>query len=212
MIQVCNKLQGTLLLKMGIWRNKMIDKRIQKTRQDIHECFIQLLNEKDIDKISVSDVCRLANINRKTFYNHYANLSVLMDEIENNIVSDFEKIVEGQDLAMFFMNPQVFFSSFNQLIQENYTFYDTLISNNHSFGLVLKITESLKSKMRDYLWSTNQFSEENVEYIVTYTTAGLLSMYQGLFKSKNNWDSQYISEFLRKIVMNGVASFIQIEK
>lgn len=47
------------------------DRRIVRTKKDIKETFISLLEEKGFEKISVSDLTEHANINRGTFYLHY---------------------------------------------------------------------------------------------------------------------------------------------
>ncbi|RIL83445.1 TetR/AcrR family transcriptional regulator, partial [Staphylococcus cohnii] len=47
------------------------DRRVRKTQNAIKHAFIQLLNEKDLDKITISDITHKADINRGTFYLHY---------------------------------------------------------------------------------------------------------------------------------------------
>lgn len=44
------------------------DKRVIKTKHAIYKAFVELLNEKDINQITITDVAKRANINRKTFY------------------------------------------------------------------------------------------------------------------------------------------------
>ena len=46
------------------------DKRIVKTRTAIKTAFLQLALEKDIGKITVSNITEKAEINRSTFYLH----------------------------------------------------------------------------------------------------------------------------------------------
>lgn len=47
------------------------DRRVRKTKQAIKNAFIQLLNKKDLEKITIQDITELADINRGTFYLHY---------------------------------------------------------------------------------------------------------------------------------------------
>ena len=52
---------------------KKTDRRVKYTKQAIRDSFLKLLSEKPIEKISVTEICREAEINRGTFYSHYTN-------------------------------------------------------------------------------------------------------------------------------------------
>jgi len=52
----------------------------------IRQAFLSLLGEQTVDKITVADVCRLAEINRATFYRHYDNQYGILRELEQNLL------------------------------------------------------------------------------------------------------------------------------
>ena len=49
----------------------MRDRRITKTRKAIQNAYLNLLKQKGTEKITISDIAREADIDRKTFYLHY---------------------------------------------------------------------------------------------------------------------------------------------
>lgn len=59
-----------------------IDKRIIKTQKAIKEAFMLLTMDKEIEKITVSDIAEKAFINRSTFYLHYNDARDVMQDIE----------------------------------------------------------------------------------------------------------------------------------
>ena len=59
---------------------KKVDRRIVRTRKAIMDAFDQLAAEKSIDKITVSAIVRIADIDRKTFYLHYSSINDLLDK------------------------------------------------------------------------------------------------------------------------------------
>jgi len=65
------------------------DLRVVRTRQMIRDAFIDLLEHKSYDKITISELTKQANINRVTFYSHYTDLddflSQFVDELIDNI-------------------------------------------------------------------------------------------------------------------------------
>ena len=51
-----------------------MDLRIQKTKAAIKEAFFELRRKKPIEKITVTELSRLAGINKATFYLHYSDI------------------------------------------------------------------------------------------------------------------------------------------
>ena len=57
------------------------DRRITKTRKAIYSAFLQLLNQKDYETITVQEIIDLADVGRSTFYSHYESKELLLDEL-----------------------------------------------------------------------------------------------------------------------------------
>ena len=54
---------------------KKQDRRTRYTRQTIKDTFLELLKQKSFTKITVTEICKNAEINRGTFYLHFTGLS-----------------------------------------------------------------------------------------------------------------------------------------
>ena len=52
-----------------------------RTKQAIRQAFIELLNERPLDKISVKDIAERSTVNRNTFYYYYTDIYALVEEI-----------------------------------------------------------------------------------------------------------------------------------
>ena len=57
------------------------DRRVVRSRRAIVQAFEQLLAERPLDKITVSAIAQRADVDRKTFYQHYGSISGLLDAI-----------------------------------------------------------------------------------------------------------------------------------
>ena len=55
------------------------NKRGKETVKRIDEAFVSLLQEKSLHEVEISELCELAQINRSTFYAHYADVTALAD-------------------------------------------------------------------------------------------------------------------------------------
>ena len=67
-----------------------MDKRIVNTKERITDRFMKLLKTTALDKITVTQICRRANINRATFYKYYDNPYNLLGKIESEYINLFE--------------------------------------------------------------------------------------------------------------------------
>ncbi len=63
------------------------DPRIARTEAAIRSAFIRLVEEKGFARVSVKDICDRAEMNRNTFYLHYADKEELMSQILGNILA-----------------------------------------------------------------------------------------------------------------------------
>lgn len=69
------------------------DPRIIRTRQLIREAFVELLQEMDIEKLSVNRIAERATINRVTFYLHYRDITDMMEKMADEMIENIEGIV-----------------------------------------------------------------------------------------------------------------------
>ncbi|MCC3371456.1 TetR-like C-terminal domain-containing protein [Cohnella sp. REN36] len=70
------------------------DPRILRTRRLLREAFVELLQEMEIDKITVNRLAERATINRVTFYLHYKDIPDMMDKMADEMVEDLSAILE----------------------------------------------------------------------------------------------------------------------
>lgn len=66
------------------------DVRIYKTKKNISEALIILLNEKDFNQITIKDICSRSLISKSTFYSHFVDKYDLMEKIVNKYAVFFK--------------------------------------------------------------------------------------------------------------------------
>ena len=76
-----------------------MNQRIRLTKRLLHESLLDLLDQRPIDKISITELCEHAGINRSTFYAHYESVRDVIAEIESEITEKVREIccVRGAD-------------------------------------------------------------------------------------------------------------------
>ncbi|RQO42563.1 hypothetical protein DBR39_01410 [Chryseobacterium sp. KBW03] len=71
------------------------DRRVKFTKLVLREALLDLLKEKSINQISVAELCRLADVNRNTFYSHYNGPYEILNVIENEMFEELAIAIEN---------------------------------------------------------------------------------------------------------------------
>ncbi len=71
-----------------------VDRRVKRTKRQLTKALTKLLLEKSLKDISVLELTELADINRGTFYLHYKDIYDLYEQIENEIINEFNSIIK----------------------------------------------------------------------------------------------------------------------
>lgn len=64
----------------------MEDKRIVKTKRSLKKALTDMLEKKDFEHISITELCRKAEVSRITFYSHYSDKYALLDDIFSDMI------------------------------------------------------------------------------------------------------------------------------
>lgn len=70
------------------------DARVRYTKMRIRDAFFECLEKKQVSKITVKEICDIAEINRATFYKHYADPFELLQKIEEEELGAIQKSIE----------------------------------------------------------------------------------------------------------------------
>ena len=65
----------------------MEDKRILKTKRSLKKAMTEMLDKEDFEHISITELCRRAEVSRITFYSHYSDKYALLDDIFNDLLA-----------------------------------------------------------------------------------------------------------------------------
>ena len=155
-----------------------------RSRRMIREAYTVLLKEKDLSKITVTDIVNRADINRATFYAHYPDVRGVTEEIENEIIA---KILKEFEFTNFFRNPTPLLLQLSRYLEEDAEFYRILIKANGSEMFM----EKLKKVFTDYMLNDSDIPEDMrhskmVSLRVCYFAGGIVNLYKQWFRGDLN--------------------------
>lgn len=126
----------------------MEDLRVKKTKSLIKGAFIELVEEKGFDHVTIKDICNKALINRNTFYLHYYDKVDLLNKIASEV------FVEQENTISFVSNKENvsresikkgLLETFNVLSKE-IEFYRVILLDSSMSGFIDKFANELKNR------------------------------------------------------------------
>ena len=127
------------------------DPRIRRTQAAIQDAFVRLMQQKEYDAITVTDISEEAQINRKTFYAHYETKEHLyariMEEMFLDLFSSFMYEKKAPDTALDEIALDADIAGFFGKVERYREMLNTLIAGKTSF-MAFEIAEDvIRGKM-----------------------------------------------------------------
>lgn len=182
------------------------DRRIIKTRRAIRDAFLKLMREKDIEKITIKEIAEYADVDRKTVYNYYDGIYEILDELETELVNNFEEKTKELDYGV--EDPLEFFKVLTELLNENIEVYSQLLGVKSSTNLSEKIFLFLREKIYKSLTSSGVVEDEKAALATEFITAGMFFAYRTWFQSDRATHLSEISKGIGTLVMDGINKYL----
>jgi AcrR family transcriptional regulator len=187
--------------------NRKVDIRVIKTKKAIREGVLQLLSEKTIDDISITELAQISQINRKTFYNYYQNPHQVLDELESELVEEFVCAINASDWEDWYDGKNFdfhkIFSCVTKSVQENRETYRYLLKIRRTSDIMIKIENRLKVEAVEYFSKYMDVPHEFVEMVMEYVISGMFAVYQKWFHDGQQVPAEEVS---KKIGVMSVAA------
>lgn len=151
----------------------MEDRRIAKTKGALREAFVCLLRTKSLNDITVAELCRVANVDRRTFYNHYNNVGEIIDEIDGIAISILSDAIK--DIPI---HTKEFFDQFTKIMLTNMDYYEVIVREDRSFAVLEARCKKILSRgLVEYYSKHSSVDPLHLEYMAEYCASGIMSVY-----------------------------------
>ena len=142
--------------------NTKNNKRRQETIHKIESVFLDFLQTKELSQISVSDICKAADINRSTFYANFYDVYDLADKLREKLEADLAGVYAEELETQ--TNSNDYLKLFRH-IYENQIFYRTYFK--------LGYDEKHQITVYDYDLAEKRFDNRFVDYHIEFFKHGL---------------------------------------
>ena len=184
-----------------------MDRRTKYTKNIIKETFIDLLSEKDISKVSVSEICKIADINRATFYRYYLDVFDLLDKMEDEFVLEVRNAYEINDNDEQPLSHYVL--ALLKICYDNQKLAKILFTATGKPYFLNTILEEAYNKCK-IRWSKEMpgISNEDIEYATVYIFNGTLGIVNYWIQCDFDKSTEEIASIIQDLAFYGIKRFI----
>lgn len=169
------------------------NRKVKYTRRVIKEAYCNLLKEKPIDKISVAEICTLADVHRGTFYQHYHDIYDLQEKIEDELMEKFDEMMPAIESGQYDISEAVISSVF-----EEREICRAILGENGSADFLIKVIE--KSRKSSYVkYAALGFDKKDFNGVFIYLTSGCIGVIRDWIMRDYNESPEYVIKMIRRI-------------
>ena len=154
-----------------------------RSRKLINDALADLLTEKPLDKITVTDVVSRADINRGTFYAHYQDIPDVVDHLIQQTFSAIRDAMTGQPVTADNVGA-VLLGTVQSILEEDMVFYQKILSSSASAILQEQLVQIVMEFMLEYKDRFFSGSHEEYKIAIGFCAGGLSNLYRDWFFGK----------------------------
>ena len=192
---------------------KKSESKYFNTAVRMDQAFLELLEKKDMEYITVKEICEAAGVNRSTFYLHYETIDDLLAESVQYMNQQFQehmklgaekfvsKIRECPLEELYLVTP-TYLIPYLEYIRQNKRLFRTALKNSGS----LRLDGTYRRMMRHVflpILERFQVPEADREYMVAFYISGLMAILSEWLKQDCEDSIEHICAIMEQCVMRG---------
>ena len=178
------------------------DKRIEKTKKALRESLFELLQQREINDLTVTELTNLAHINRSTFYLYYNDLYDMLEKIQDEIYDEFilnlkavktDGITENDfaELCLICL----------QYCQNNLSLCKFILNNDVNSRLLLRVKNAVRSVVPD---SAKFYPQTDARYYLTdYCLTAIINVILIWMNDGMKIHAESMASFFAAVYMKG---------
>lgn len=185
------------------------DLRVQRTINSIYQAFEDLICEKDYSKITVTELARRAQINKKTFYRYYETLDDLLAEIQARYSQGYlREVADYQYPRDLEKSIDVFF----RYSAKQGEAYDRITSSRSYSGIRQQMINKVMKKTWGQSIEFNRLSDWEKRVLLNFIEHTGLTIYQEWVLDGRKEPISDVIEQAQVLMRGGVDQYLKLKK
>lgn len=190
--------------------NQYQDLRVQRTINSIYDAFEQLICEKDYQKITVTELARRAQVNKKTFYRYYPTLDDLLIELQARYSQAYLKEISDFQYPRDLAKSVATFFTYSSSQGEAYDRITTC-----SVGSYVGIRQQMINEVMNKTWGQsrefNQLEDWKKRILLDFVEQTGLKVYMTWVKNGKVEPLEVVIDAATDLMQGGVERYLKLE-
>lgn len=156
-----------------------------RSKKLIRQAFADLMENRSIDSIKVTEIVEKAGISRATFYAHFSDANAVINQLENEIIEKLNDLLSGLKYHKFVEDSISILYKIEGYIEEDLELFSKLIKSSSSDRFI----NELKQMALNKLFLQSEIPEEilkNKEFLISinFIAGGMVNLYTSWIKKE----------------------------
>lgn len=192
--------------------DKKTDRRVRRTKTLLTNALIQLLKEKNIKDITVTELCNAADVNRGTFYLHYRDIYDMMEQLENDLLDQYESLLTHharKDLKTMQDDLPLLVLDLFLFTDKNAELFRIFLGANGDMSFVNKLKAFCRNLYLDaYISKLSNTNTDQIMHAYNFIAAGCTGLIESWLFSGGHETPEEIAALTSTLITTGIASFL----
>jgi len=182
----------------------MNDRRVKYTHMVLKQALITLLADKPINKITTTEICALADVNRGTFYTHYTDQYDLLKQIQDDFADEVLELQAKRHAEQ--MSTLAMITALADYFREQLPLCRVLFTTSGGEELIAKLMRTAYTEFAAD-WPDETTEPGDLEMLFTFVAHGAAATLRQWVMTGAVETSDHVARLIQQTSIHGSASF-----
>ncbi|MGC6173097.1 TetR/AcrR family transcriptional regulator [Lacrimispora sp. 38-1] len=181
------------------------DRRVKKTKKQLLLGLTELMQKKKIRDITVRELTDIVDINRGTFYLHYKDIYDMVDQIEDQLFTEFNSLINKHTPDELKNTPFLLLNDIFTFISNNADTVIVLTGNNGNITFFNKVKNAVRTHSINNLTEVYSIDKKQIiEYYASFQIAACIALVEDWLKKGMKESPEEMAFLAKKMLRDGI--------
>ena len=192
------------MMKSPAATEKKEDRRVRRTKKLLTQALTQLLQEKQINEITVKELTDLADMNRGTFYLYYKDMFDMLEKIEDGMFEALDAIVSPHEHDDVSQQTKPILLDLFRFIEDNQEMCRVLLSPHGDMNFLHRLNEVVREKcLRAWPNIRKEKGEADFDYHYSFVVFGCAGIIRAWVNRNCSESAEKMAEMAYGMILRG---------
>lgn len=200
------------MMKSPAATEKKEDRRVRRTKKLLTQALTQLLQEKQINEITVKELTDLADMNRGTFYLYYKDMFDMLEKIEDGMFEALDAIVSLHEHDDVSQQTKPILLDLFRFIEDNQEMCRVLLSPHGDMNFLHRLNEVVREKcLKAWPNIRKEKGEADFDYHYSFVVFGCAGIVRAWVNRNCPESAEKMAEMAYGMILRGNLADVYIE-